>query len=63
MIPAVAKFRRSAVVKVGDVICGGRMRVTMVRNPGASMPSVSAVDDGGGVYLMRWNGHRWEHDA
>lgn len=59
MIRAVR--RRPAHVKPGDLICRGRYRITMVRNPDASMPIVSAIDDRGEPELLTWNGYRWVH--
>lgn len=57
----LASRRRSGPrVEVGDLICNGRFRITMVKNPDASMPIVSAIDDRGEPELLAWNGYRWD---
>ena len=50
-------------ITTGDVIADGALAVTAVANPNTSRPRVSAVDDDGGVWLLRWDGAAWREET
>ena len=51
------------IVSTGDLIVDGKLSVTGVANPGTGRPRVSAVDDAGGVWLLRWDGACWREET